>query len=156
MLSMDVKENAFCCSAFCFCDYWWWRVSFCGNYTVASDFSTLSLKWWNLGPREDGALEVRQWTVCLFESKKKEKYNVWQSLPYTAQDRNDSVTGGERKHHSPSKIFMESVISSSLIGDIGVISLDMWYCTREEPNLRHSTSHRLSVEGLTISLFGKR
>lgn len=31
------------------------------------------LNWWKLGPREDWALEVGQWSVCLFESKKKKK-----------------------------------------------------------------------------------
>lgn len=138
-------------------------VPFCGNFTVDSDFSTklrvLSLNRWKLGPRGDGALEVRQWSVCLFESKKKERntqYNVWQSLPYTAQDRDESVTGGARMHHSPSKVIMESRISSSLTGDTHVIHLDPWQLSAGEPNLRHYTSlHRFFLVGwLNILLFG--
>ena len=78
--------------------------------------------------------------MCLFESKKKTQYNVCLSLPYTAQDRNKSVTGRgvrrEGKHHVPSKNIMEPIILQLEI--TMVMRLDLWRSLyTEELNLTH-------------------
>lgn len=43
------------------------------NSNFTDVFHNRWLIWWNLGPREDEAQEVRQWSVCPFESQRKKK-----------------------------------------------------------------------------------
>lgn len=99
------------------------------------------LLWWKLGPRGVG-LWMSDSGVCVYLKGKKKRitqYNVWQSLPYTEQDRNESVSRGARKHHSPSKT-MESEFSSLLTGHTKMLILDCWHLSTEDPALSFCTS----------------
>lgn len=102
--------------------------------------------WWKLGPREDSALEVGQWSVCLFESKEKKTLTI-QCVTVTAIHSTRQEWQGywkrERKHHLPSKIIMESVIGTSLIGDVHV-----WWVWTLAASLQKNQTSETKLTGL--------